>query len=225
VEDQILTLETATHDPARDSALRDALLVERMRNGEQQAFEELLTAYDGTVYNLVSRLMVNPADTADVVQEVFLKVFRNLHQFRGQSTLKTWIYRIAVNECWNYRRWLTRHVRNEVGLGLENDEGRTSFVELTDPCPSPFKLASDQETRQRVEDALQRLKPVYRTAVVLRDIEDLGYDEIAEILQISLGTVKSRILRGRHLLKNELMGDPEVQAAQSRWNPLPAKGI
>ena len=179
-------------------------MIERLRQGEEQAYEDLLRRFQQPVYNLVYRLMNDPSDANDVVQEVFLKVFRNVNAFRGQSSLKTWIYRIAVNEAHNHRRWFSRHRRQEVGL--ERDEHEQGYQDtLSDPGRSPFELATSQETQEMIEGALEGLNPTFRTAVVLRDIEDLSYEEIAEVLQIHLGTVKSRIMRGREALRAALV--------------------
>ncbi len=202
---------------------KDALLVERLRHGENEAFEELLRTYEDSVYNLVYRLLNQPIDAPDVVQEIFVKVFRNLGHFQGKSTLKTWIYRIAVNEAYNHRRWFNRHKKNEVGLG-GSDESHAGLSEvLPDRCRSPFDLTSDHETRALIEEALLKINPVFRSAVVLRDIEDMNYDEIAEVLQISLGTVKSRIMRGREALRVEL--EAMLKPAQAfGWSTQTAAG-
>lgn len=183
---------------------RDALLVERLRQGEDAAYEELLRTFEDPVYNLVYRLLNQPADAPDVTQEVFVKVFRNLGHFQGKASLKTWIYRIAVNEAYNHRRWFSRHKKNEVGLGTSEEQNLGLADVLPDRCRSPFDLTADHETRALIEEALLRINPVFRSAVVLRDIEDLSYEEVADVLQISLGTVKSRILRGREALRVEL---------------------
>jgi len=181
-------------------------LVDGLRNGEELAYEALITRYQQPVYNLVYRLMADPADASDVVQEVFLKVFRSISSFRGNSSLKTWIYRIAVNEAYNQRRWFSRHRRKEIGLEVE-DEGSHSLQDvLSDPGRSPFDLAAGRETRALVEAALTEVNPSFRAAVVLRDMEDMNYEEIAEVLQISIGTVKSRILRGREAVRKSLAG-------------------
>jgi RNA polymerase sigma-70 factor (ECF subfamily) len=183
---------------------KDALLVERLRQGEDEAFEELLRTYEDPVYNLVYRLLNQPVDAPDVVQEIFVKVYRNLGHFQGKSTLKTWIYRIAVNEAYNHRRWFSRHKKNEVGISASDENHLGLSDVLPDRCRSPFDLTADHETRALIEEALLKINPVFRSAVVLRDIEDMNYDEIAEVLQISLGTVKSRIMRGREALRVEL---------------------
>lgn len=182
----------------------DARIVRGLRAGIEEAYEELIDRFQQPVYGMVYRLLDNPSDAADVVQDVFLKVFRNIHSFREQSSLRTWIYRIAVNEAHNQRRWFSRHCRREVPLERESDDDTQKFDVTADHAPSPFHLALDGENRMLIEQALARVKPAFRMVVVLRDIENLSYEEIAEILQLSLGTVKSRILRGREALRREL---------------------
>ena len=180
----------------------DDELVRRLRAGEEAAYEALLARFQQPVYNLAFRLASNPGDASDVVQEVFLKVFRNVGHFRRQSSLKTWIYRITVNEAHNQRRWFFRHRSREIGMEDSADKNRL----VPDPGRSPFDHAFDREKHMLIEEAFSRINPLFREAVVLRDIEDLSYDEIAEVLQISLGTVKSRIMRGREALRQELTG-------------------
>jgi RNA polymerase sigma-70 factor (ECF subfamily) len=193
----------------------DDTLIVGLREGSEEAYETLLQQYQHPVFNLVSRLLNDPGDGSDVVQEVFLKVFRNIDHFRGGSTLKTWIYRIAVNEAHNHRRWFTRHQRPEIGFATDEDGMGPSEKKFADPGRSPFDLAVNEETRVLVEGALAKLNPKFRAAVVLRDIEDLSYEEIAAVLEVSLGTVKSRILRGRECLRKILEGRLEPQAAFS----------
>ena len=194
-------------------------LVTALCQGHEDAYEVLIQRYQQPVYNLVCRLLNDPADACDIVQEVFLKVFRNIGSFRGKSSLKTWIYRIAVNEAYNHRRWFSRHQRQEVALSAE--EGTANYADtLADPGRTPFDQAADRETRALVEAALAKLNSKFRAAVVLRDIEDLSYEEIAAVLDISLGTVKSRILRGREALRKTLEGRLE-QAANVNWATQP----
>ena len=200
----------------------DAWLIEGLRLGEEAAYEYLTNEYQLPVYNLVSRLVNEPADAADVVQEVFIKVFRKIEAFRGDSSLKTWIYRIAVNEAYNYKRWFSRHRKQEVGLEGEEEGSLNYSQKLSDPGRSPFDSVSDDERHALVEAALSRLNPTFRTAVVLRDIEEMSYEEIAEILQVALGTVKSRILRGRDALRKELAARLEPKPAL-QWTPQPAE--
>lgn len=202
--------------PVSLTELAQARLIEGLRRGDDAAYEELLNLYEKPVYNLVYRLLVNPADAPDVVQEVFLKVFRNVTSFRGQSSLKTWIYRIAVNEAHNHRRWFERKCGHEIGLEEEVSEGIHFHQVLEDHERSPFESFANAETRAMIEDALASLKPAFRSAVVLRDVEELSYEEIAEILQANLGTVKSRILRGREALRVAL----EVRLQARRGSDL-----
>ncbi len=191
----------------------DLRLVEALREGVERAYEELLTRFQQPVYALAFRLLNDPSEAGDVVQEVFLKVFRNIGSFRGQSTLKTWIYRITVNEAHNARRWFFRHRRREVELDTEPEESRNWKETIPDRNRSPYEEAADREQHQMIEAALKRINPIFREAVVLRDITDLSYEEIAEVLGVSLGTVKSRILRGREALREELAGSLKTRPA------------
>jgi RNA polymerase sigma-70 factor (ECF subfamily) len=184
--------------------VEDSRLIEALRAGAEQAYEELLTRFQQPVYTLAMRLLNDQSEACDVVQEVFLKVFRNIGNFRGQSTLKTWIYRITVNEAHNTRRWFFRHRRREVELDNDPEEMRNWKEIIPDRNRSPFDVAFDREQHVMIEAALDRINPIFREAVVLRDITDQSYEEIAEILGVSLGTVKSRILRGREALRDEL---------------------
>lgn len=180
----------------------DARILRGLRAGIEGAYEELIDRYEQPVYGLVYRLVGNQPDARDVVQEVFLKVFRGVNSFRERSSLRTWIYRIAVNEAHNHRRWWVRHCRREISIEKDGAERNLEFP--PDPAPSPYEQMLDAETRTLIERALTRINPVFQTAVVLRDIQNLSYEEIAEILHVSMGTVKSRILRGREALRREL---------------------
>ena len=192
---------------AQASELREAelTLIEGLKSGAEAAYEQLIAAYQQPVYSLVFRLLNDPSDASDVVQEVFVKVFRNVQSFRGQSSLKTWIYRIALNEAHNRRRWFQRHKRQEVELERDDASSGISLRETLADCGrSPFESALSAETQRLLGEALQVLTPNFREAVILRDVEELSYEEIAEVLGIHMGTVKSRILRGREALRNEL---------------------
>ena len=191
---------------AETADVADLRLVESLRDGSERAYEELLIRFQQPVYALALRLLDDQSEACDVVQEVFLKVFRNVGSFRGQSALKTWIYRITVNEAHNARRWFCRHRRAEVELDKNPEEFRSWKEIIPDRSRSPFDEAFDSEQHIMIEAALKRINPIFREAVALRDISDLAYEEIAEILGVSLGTVKSRILRGREALREELVG-------------------
>ena len=200
-------LDLTERRTADASAGDDLCLAESLRQGDERAYETLITRFQQPVYTLASRLLNDPAEAADVVQEVFLKVFRSIGHFRGQSSLKTWMYRITVNEGHNARRWFFRHRRRETELDGATEEKNHHWTEtVADRSRSPFEEACSQEQHRIIEAALLRLNPLFKEAVVLRDIADLSYEEIAEVLDVSLGTVKSRILRGREALRAELAG-------------------
>jgi len=194
-------------------------LIEQLQAGGEQAYETLISRFQQPVYNLISRLLNDPSDACDVTQEVFLKVFRNISAFRGDSSLKTWIYRIAVHEAYNYRRWFTRHRQKEVGLETGEDGLRDYGDVLPDSGRTPYELTLNEERHRVLEAALQDLNPIFRSAVILRDMEDMSYEEIADILDISLGTVKSRIVRGRDGLRKSLETRLSNGAAALGWTP------
>jgi RNA polymerase sigma-70 factor, ECF subfamily len=200
------------------TAYRDEELAHGLREGSEEAYEELVTRFQQPVFNLIYRLMSEPGDASDVVQEVFLKIFRNIGNFRNQSTLKTWIYRIAVNEAYNHRRWFFRHRRNEVML---EDEQAAETIPLA-ASKTPYEYVLDLERQTMIEQALARINPSFRVAVVLRDIEGMSYEEIAQVLDLSMGTVKSRILRGREAMRQELAGKLEPKPA-FQWAPQTAE--
>jgi RNA polymerase sigma-70 factor (ECF subfamily) len=188
----------------------EAALVSELKAGSEAAFALLVAQYHQPIYSVIARSLQDPSDAADITQEVFLKVFRGIGSFHGDASLKTWIYRIALHEASNRRRWWSRHKQQELTidspLAGSGDDGEALCLgdTLTDGGRSPFERAADQEISVRVEAALQKLPENFRTVVVLREIEGFAYDEIAEILNIHIGTVKSRLLRGRAALKNHL---------------------
>jgi RNA polymerase sigma-70 factor (ECF subfamily) len=204
------------------SIVEDDELIASLREGCEQGYETLLARFQQPVYNLAFRLLNDSADASDVVQEVFLKVFRNVGQVRSQSSLKTWIYRITVNEAHNQRRWFFRHRHREVGLEEESEDVPTRLEVLADSGRSPFDYVFDREKHILIEEALCRNKPTIRAAGVRRDNSGLSDEEIAEVVQISLGTVKSRILRGREALRQELTGRLEPEP-NLRWVPKTAE--
>jgi len=218
-ENQIgLPEETAAADwPGFGSEER---LLEGLRAGDDAAYEALIQRFQAPVFQLVHRLIDDPGEAADVVQDVFLKVFRGVTGFRGQSSMKTWIYRIAVNEAHNRRRWFNRHRKAEIALGGEEDAAARTEL-FSDRGKTPYDWTLHGEMRTAIEQALEELNPVFRSAVVLRDLEELSYEEIADVLEVSIGTVKSRILRGREALRRALMEKLEP-ARGLAWSPQTA---
>ncbi len=181
-------------------------VIAELKAGSEQAYVWLIGEFHQPIYSLVYRIVNDPSDAADTTQEVFLKVFRGMKHFHGESTLKTWIYRIALHEAANRRRWWFRHKAQETTIEpVEVDGCEYSLGDrLVDPSESPFDNFAHGEVHEAVEKALQDVPEPFRTALVLRDLEEMSYEEVAEVLQISLGTVKSRITRGRQALRKQL---------------------
>jgi RNA polymerase sigma-70 factor (ECF subfamily) len=187
----------------------ESAIVADLKAGSEEAYAWLIGEFQRPVYGLVYRVVSDPADAADTTQDVFLKVFRGMKHFHGESSLKTWIYRIALHEAANRKRWWFRHKSHETSIEPVDADGGASSdeamqVALTDRHDSPFDNVAHREVQLRVGAELRRVPEPYRTALVLRDLEDMSYEEIAEILQVSLGTVKSRLTRGRQALKKRL---------------------
>jgi RNA polymerase sigma-70 factor (ECF subfamily) len=187
----------------------EAELVTELQARSDAAFDWLVNSYHAPVYNLVFGILGDGADAADVTQEVFLKVFRGIRGFRRGSSLKTWLYRIAVREALNHRRWCWRHLRQLISLDAQPPEGRPA-LDLPDLERTPFESFAAGEVQEVIRRGLAAVPERFRGAVILRDLEGLTYEEIAEILDVSVGTVKSRILRGRRALREVL--DPLVGA-------------
>ena len=173
----------------------DVELVERHRCGDARAFNEVYARFEEMVFNLAFRLSGNYEEAADLTQEIFLRIYRHLGSFGGRSSLKTWIYRIAVNHC---RDRLSRWRPLTQPLGDDPSEGEVAYA---DPARGPEELAVAADEGRRVAEGLARLAPAFREAVVLRDIEGLSYEEIADVLGVRIGTVRSRIARGRDQLR------------------------
>src|SRR5437870_4889692 len=216
---RVMAGATTLGDLAGAIAIRsqESAIVAELKAGSEDAYAWLIGQFYQPIYSLVYRILNDPADAADTTQEVFLKVFRGIKRFNGQASLKTWIYRIALHEASNQKRWWFRHKRKEVSMeattefGSPDSDGREMGLRetLADDCDSPFDSYCHEEVRAKVETELRQVQEPYRTTLILRDIEGLSYEEISEILQLSLGTVKSRLMRGRESLRKRLL--PYVQ--------------
>jgi RNA polymerase sigma-70 factor, ECF subfamily len=184
----------------------EAGFIERLRDRDLAAFEELVARFERPVYGLCFRLLGDAEEARDAAQETFLKVYRGLGGFRAQSGLKTWIYRIAINQAMNQQRWWRRRHRDEtISLDLTRGDSETTIGSmLAGHASSPEALAIQSESEGRIMQALGEIKQEYRIALVLREIEELSYEEIAVTLGISIGTVKSRIARGREELRRRV---------------------
>lgn len=187
----------------------EAELVNELQAGSDSAFDWLVTYYHAGVYNLVYGILSDSADAADVTQEVFLRAFRGIRGFRRGSSLKTWLYRISVRQALNHRRWCWRHHRQQISIDAD-EEGKSPALDLADDDANPFERCASNETQAVVRSALAQVPALFRSAVILRDLEGMSYEEVAEVLEVSVGTVKSRILRGRRMLREIL--DPFLNA-------------
>jgi len=195
----------------------EAELVNELQAGSETAFDWLVTHYHAPVYNLILGMLGDTSDAADGTQEVFLKAFRGIRKFRQGSSLKTWLYRIAIREALNQKRWFKRHLQKNVSIDTEPEEGQMR-LEIPDAGGTPFEQLAAHEIQNAVQGALQEVPEAFRSAVILRDLEGLSYEEVAEVLECSVGTVKSRILRGRRALKDIL--EPMLQESKSERKPV-----
>lgn len=190
---------------APTAAPAERSLVERHRRGDPAAFEAIVEAYSGPLFTLSFRLAGNREDAQDLYQEVLIKVHRSLGRFRGEASLRTWIFRIAVNAAKNRARFWSRVKRGPaLSLDAAEEEGRPPSERLPDRRPGPEGTTYGHEIQARVQRELQRLPWGQRAVVVLRDVDGMEYREIARTLDISLGTVKSRLARGRDALRRQL---------------------
>ena len=201
----------------------EAAIVEQLKAGSEDAFAWLIATYHQPVYSLLARSIPAGADAADLTQEVFVKVYRGISGFHGDASLRTWIYRIALHEASNQRRWWSRHRRQEITIETpveiqsgESSEGQPLCIKdtLVDEHESPLESVVQSEMRTRVEALLREIPEPFRMVIILRDLEGFAYDEIAEILNVNLGTVKSRLMRGRSHLKARLA--PFAEATRKR---------
>ena len=208
----------------------EAALIAELQAGSEEAFAWLIAHYHQPIFSLLARMSHDRADAADLTQEVFVKVFRGVGRFHGESSLRTWIYRIALHEASNQRRWWMRHKQREIPIEQEMTESCSGVPVklkemLIDPGESPVEMAMHAENRARVEAALSLVPEPFRTTLILRDIEGFVYEEVAEIQGVNLGTVKSRLVRGRALLRTILT---KSQSAEKAATPdgfeVPLKG-
>lgn len=210
-----------------DVRTQEAGIVSELKAGSEEAFAWLIAKYHQPIYSLVARTIPDPADAADLTQEIFIKIYRGIGGFHGDASLRTWIYRIALREASNQRRWWGRHKRQEVTIETEfgnSYDGEPMCLKdtLVDGQVSPFDRAAQQELRARIEEELRQIPEPFHAVVVLRDIEGFSYEEVAEILGVNLGTVKSRLMRGRAYLKERLAGFAESLAKRPSVGYQPA---
>jgi RNA polymerase sigma-70 factor (ECF subfamily) len=189
-----------------DNINEDAEFIERLRAGDEDAFDRLVNEHSGGIYSMLLRLTENAEDAGDLTQETFMNAFRSIGKFRGESSIRTWLYRIAINRSRNrFRWWKSRRRSKTISIdSVRSEEDRPLHETLAGDTPDPEAKAISAERMYRLQETLLTLADIFREAVILRDIEGLTYEEIAEVLDISIGTVKSRIARGRGELARKL---------------------
>ena len=204
-----MDLEQVASATSVEPRVQDGQFIERLKRGESAAFETLVNERSGEIYGLLYRLTENAEEARDLTQETFLRAFQSIRSFRGDSDLRTWIYRIAINQARNRWRWWRRRRRDStVSIDSTDDNGKPALVATlkAENVQSPEQDTLAHERERILRNALKGLRRVYRETVILRDIEGFAYDEIAVALDISVGTVKSRLARGRQELRSKLEG-------------------
>jgi RNA polymerase sigma-70 factor (ECF subfamily) len=200
--------QVAPAAPVESRGSAEAEFIERLRRGEAAAFEELVTERSGEIYGLLFRLTENSEEARDLTQETFLRAFQSIGRFRGEADLRTWIYRIAINQARNRWRWWRRRRRDST-VSLDATQGQsnqTLIATLAESSENPEQQTLAHERELALRSALQKVSRAYRETVILRDIEGFTYEEIATTLGINVGTVKSRLARGRQELRRKLEG-------------------
>lgn len=195
-------------DSPVDSSMAEKQFVERLRSGDNAAFDTLVTRFAPDIYGLLLRIMKDPEEASDLTQETFLRALKAMPGFRGDSSLKTWLFRIAINQSRNRFRWWKRRKRERT-YSLDAPLGNTSLTvseTIASRSLNPEEDALRLERERILLSAISDLRPIFREAVVLCDIQGFSYEEIAGVLNINLGTVKSRISRGREELRRKLKG-------------------
>jgi RNA polymerase sigma-70 factor (ECF subfamily) len=192
-----------------EAEAQERLLIKRSQKGDAAAFEELALAYQQRIYNIAFRTLGQAEDAADTAQEVLLKMYRALPKFRGEAAFSTWVYRITVNTC---RDMLRRSYKQKEGLLIdfgEGDEEGEGRRDVADYSYIPEKILIDKEAENYLQALITGLSPKYRMVITLREISGLGYQEIADTLDISIGTVKSRLSRARKCMQEQVLANAE----------------
>ena len=185
----------------------DRMLVDRFKGGDQGAFEEMVSRYWDRIYAMVHQLLRNPQDAEEVTQDAFIRAHRGLENFRGDSAFSTWLYQIATNLARN-RYWYWWRRKRDKSISFDQPVGEdstTTFGEVfAADVETPEDAAVTQELIDRIARGMEKLSPKHREILILRNVKNLSYEEISGILQISVGTVKSRIARARESLRSKL---------------------
>lgn len=202
---------------------QEATIIKQVLEGDVNAFEGLVKEYEKNVYNLALRMTGDPEDAADMAQDAFIKAYSSLSSFRGDSKFSVWLFRIVSNLCLDFLR--SRKRRPTVSLSVENDEGEDMEFEIADESQSPETLLEQKLTRAAVRRGLDSLPPEQRQILLLREIQGLSYEEIAQVLELESGTVKSRIFRARKRLSAFLLRDGNIPGFVSSSNTGGGDGL
>lgn len=186
----------------------ESALIKKAKNGDSEAFSSIVETYSKRIYNIGLRMLGGAEDAADMTQEVLLKTYRYLGSFRGDSAFSTWIFRITVNSCKDALR-VAYHKREKMFSDFANDEDMQEAFEVADISAIPEAVYEEEESEAYLLELINCLNPKYRIVIVLREISGLSYEEIAEAVNISMGTVKSRLSRARSALADKIIADTE----------------
>lgn len=192
--------------PATAEPPGDADLIQRAQGGDGDAYGKLVVKYQDLVYNAVYRMVGREDEAADIAQEAFVKGWRALGSFEGRAQFGTWIYRIAINACISDRRGLKRRKATSLNSAMRGSDDEEGGLDVADGAPEPAEQLVDRENVRLVQEAIGEMEPEFRTMIVMRDMEGRPYEEIAEVLEVPVGTVRSRLHRARQALKDKLKG-------------------
>jgi RNA polymerase sigma-70 factor (ECF subfamily) len=187
-------------------AIGDSSFLDRLKSGDAEAFDTLITRYSSDIYSLLYRMTSDAEEARDLTQETFLSALKAIRSFRGEAELKTWLFRIALNHSRNRFRWWKRRKRGETdSLDKAIGDGTATLSDvIADQGETPEQVVLRHERQRRLIAALRGVPEIFREAIILCDIEGFGYEEIAQALNINIGTVKSRLARGRELMRKRL---------------------
>jgi len=195
--------------------IRDEDLIKRSRQGDIEAFEQLISKYQQKVYNIAYRLMGNPHDANDLAQEALIKVFKSIKNFRGDASFGTWVYHIIINVCRDELRKRSRYHVSSLDEPFNGEDGPIN-KEVADLSASPERIYEQKESGEYLQGLINSLNPEYRMVVIMRETLGYSYEEIATELDINLGTVKSRLNRARKYLRDRIMKDMEPNGSPGR---------
>ncbi|MCL6479590.1 MAG: sigma-70 family RNA polymerase sigma factor [Peptococcaceae bacterium] len=192
----------------------DQVLIEKSKNGDLEAFEQLVRRYESKVYTVAYRFLGNHADACDLAQETFLRLYQALPGFRGDSSFMTWLYHITANACRDEIRRQQRH--HVLSLDDAGNNGTQAMMQVPSRTPSPEEMVEKKEFNELVQQCLFSLSQEHRLVLIMREMQGFSYEEIAQVLQCTLGTVKSRLSRARQAFREKFKGQRELFERESR---------